>query len=297
MIVSDNHDALDYYAQQSTVTDPGPYAGWLAGLPSEVCQLSEIIQGLLIHILEVQRYGVQLEPGRRAEVRVGLVHGILSGILSLDRSPLTLARPPERRWVATCHDFSVLLCAFLRSQGRPARPRAGWAAYLLEGKFIDHWVCEFWQPVERRWQRVDAQLDEVHRKGYRVAFDPCDLPRGQYLTGAEAWKLCRAGELDAQRFGFSRWWGWGYLRHSVLRDLLALNKVESLPWESAGLPEKGESGVTEEQRQQVDRLAALAAADDVELDAVRKAYEQLLQTGSPPDWRPWSLDDLSGIEP
>jgi len=287
-------DVLEYYATPGEVTDPGQHARCLDVLPSEIPALSEIMQGLLIHVLEAERYGVQLSRERSEEVRIGCVTGMLSRILELDRRPLTVARPPERRLVATCHDYAVLLAAILRQQGRPARPRAGFAAYLAPGRYTDHWVCECWRPAEQRWARVDVQLDSVQRKAYDITFDPCDVPGDHYLAGAEAWQLCRAGDMDPDRFGFSRWWGWGYLRHSLLRDLLALNKVEILPWESAGLPEKEEAKVSQQDRATLDRIAALTLEGNGAFPALREAYERVMRLGSPPDWQPWRLEEVDG---
>jgi len=286
-------EALQFYAIPGAVTDPGELAGWLDGLPMAIPELCRIVQGLLIHTLEGRRYGLVLSDERQAEVRIGTVGGILARVLELSPWPLTLPRPPELRVVATCHDFSILLCAMLRAQRRPARPRAGFATYLVPGRYIDHWLCEVWDPAQARWLRVDAQLDDVHRRGYTIDFDPCDVPAERYLTAGEAWRACRQGQADAQRFGFHRWWGWGYLRHSVLRDLLALNKHEGLPWESAGLREVTDEAVTAADATTLDAIAALTSAGNGALPALRASYQQVLSSGSPPDWRPWRLEDVA----
>lgn len=286
-------DPLQYYTSFGDATDPGDYLPWLEGLPSNVADLCAVVQGLLVHVLEAWRYDLPLSLERQREVSIGSVAGILARIHELDARPLTVARPPEKRVVATCHDFSVLLCAMLRQQGRPARPRAGFAAYLLPGKYIDHWLCEYWQPEEQRWIAADAQLDEVQRLGYGVGFDPCDVPETDYLTGARAWERCRDGQADAQLFGFSRWWGIGYVRHVLLRDLLALNKKEGLPWESAGLPELEEGKVSEQDRQALDRISQLALAGNGSFFELRSVYEHVIRSGRPPDWRPWRLEDVT----
>ncbi len=288
-------DPLRYYAVPGDATDPGEYASLFCALPASVPELCQVAQGLLIHILETWRYGIELPRARQAEVSIGTVEGLLRRILELDRQPLTVRRPPEKRAVATCHDFSIMLCAMLRSQGRPARARAGFAAYLMPGKYTDHWVCQYWNGAEGRWVTVDAQLDSLHRQGYGIVFDPCDVPEQEYLPGARAWLECRDGRMDPQAFGFSRWAGMGYLRHVLLRDLLALNKRESLPWEDAGLPAGDENGITDEDRARLDDVAALSRAENGGFAALRAAYDEIMHHRRPPDWYPWRLDDVQSL--
>jgi hypothetical protein len=287
-----NFDALQHYTQQSEVTDPGEQARLLEGLPLEIPALCEVLQGLLIHVLETWRYGVRPGQARMREAHICRVEGMLERIVELDRRPLMASRAPEARLVATCHDFSVLLCATLRHQGRPARPRVGFASYLLPGMHSDHWICEHWEPQEQRWVRVDAQLDAVHQEAYGIDFDPCDLPSEAFLTAGEAWQRCRSGQADADFFGFSRWAGLGYVRHGVLRDLLALNRVEILPWQPAGLPQKAEEEVSEGERAWLDRIAALTVAGNGTFPELRSAYEEVMRLGGPPDWQPWRLEEV-----
>jgi hypothetical protein len=289
-------DPLQYYASPGDATDPGEYVSLCDALPAGVPDLCRIAQGVLIHILETWRYSIELPKARQAEVRIGTAEGLLKRILELEAEPLTVQRPPAKRVVATCHDFSILLCAMLRWQGRAARARAGFAAYLMPGKYVDHWVCQYWDGGASRWVTVDAQLDTVHRQGYGIAFDPCDVPDDQYLTGAGAWQACRAGRKDPQLFGFSRWSGMGYLRHVLLRDIMALYKKEGLPWEDAGLPAGDEGMITDEDRARLDEVAELALAGNGTFASLRSAYEEIVRLGRPPDWWPWRLDDVQGLD-
>jgi hypothetical protein len=49
--------ALEYYAHQGLVSDPGEYVGLFDDLPSEIPALSQIVQGVLLHIFWAERYG------------------------------------------------------------------------------------------------------------------------------------------------------------------------------------------------------------------------------------------------
>ena len=284
---SSNTDCLQYYRTPGMMTNAGDWADWLDGLPSDLPGLIRVVQGLLIHILEARRYGVEVPEGRKAEIEIGRVAGMMARLFELDPRPLTCERPPEKRLVATCHGFAVMMCAILHRQERPARARPGFAAYLMPGKYIDHWVCECWQSGQQRWITVDAQLDAVERRAYEVSFDPCDVPPDELVLAGRAWQQARAGFVDPQRFGFARWWGWAYLRHQVLRDLFALNKVELLPWSKSGLAEKDDQETSESEKVMVDRIAALALSADGALPKLRSMHRHVVKFGSPPDWSPW----------
>ena len=47
-------------------------------------------------------------------------------------------------------------------------------------------------------------------------FDPADMPPGEFLTGAEAWLRCRAGEADPEEFGIFDMHGLWFVRGNVL---------------------------------------------------------------------------------
>lgn len=287
-----NTDCLEYYRTPGAVTDPGVWSCWLDGLPSDVAGLGRVVQGLLIHILEAKRYGVELPQGRKAEIEIGNVAGMMRRLLELDARPLICERRPEKRLVATCHGFAMLMCAMLRRQGHAARARSGFAAYLMPAKYIDHWVCEYWQSSQQRWVMVDAQLDAVQRSAYGVTFDPSDVPADALVLAGRAWQEARGGCVDPQRFGFARWWGLAYLRHQVLRDLFALNKVELLPWCKSGLVEKGEEATSDAERETVDRIAALTLSGNGALSEIRCTYRNVIELGIPPDWSPWRPEQV-----
>jgi hypothetical protein len=76
----------------------------------------------------------------------------------------------------------------------------------------DHWVAEYWRSDENRWVLVDAQIDARQREMFDIDFDLADVPRDQFVVAGSAWRQCRAGEDDPNRFGlsavdeFGDWW-------------------------------------------------------------------------------------------
>jgi hypothetical protein len=266
------------------MTDPKEYAGLFEGLPTEIPALCQVVQGLLLHIFWAERYGVELPEERQQEVNIRQVAHMLARIRAMDDRPLTLARPLEKQLVGNCRDFSVMLCAMLRHQGVPARARCGFGAYFLPNHYEDHWVCEYWKADEARWVLVDAQLDGFQRQALGISFNPHDVPRDQFLVGGKAWHMCRAGEADPDSFGIFDMHGMGFIRGDLVRDLLALNKIEILPWDGWGVMAKWDEQLSPDDVALLDRIAELTLVDDPAFAEVRAIYEEDARLRMPPDY-------------
>ena len=94
---------------------------------------------------------------------------------------------------------------------------------------------------------------------------PEDLRPGEFLTGGEAWTLCRQDRIDAAAFGVgdTKNFGPGEIRGNAIRDLAALNKVEMLPWDEWGrmtASYRGEMGADYDEL--IDTIARVCAAGD-----------------------------------
>jgi hypothetical protein len=286
-----NTDLLAYYASPGPMTDAREYAYLFDGLPTEIPALVEVVQGLLIHIFWAERYGLHLsqERGER-EVNLRGVAQKLQRIQELDTAPLTVARPLEKKLVGNCRDFSTLLCAMLRYQGIPARARCGFGTYFLDERYpyVDHWVCEYWKADEGRWVMVDAQLDALQRQVLGIQFDPLDMPPGQFVTGGQGWQMCRTSQADPAKFGIFEWYGLWFVRGDLMRDFLALNKVEILPWDGGwGYLEHAkelEAEMPEHLVAVMDRIAALTLAGDEAFAEIRATYEGDSGFHVPADW-------------
>ena len=259
-------DSISFYAAPGIMTGTGDSAPLFDPLPTDIAALCRVVQGLLIHPLITEWYGVDLTSTQKKEVNIRRVSEMLRLMQSLDPRPLTEARPPEERVVGNCRDHAVLFCAMLRHQGRPARVRSGFAAYLSDKMISDHWVTEYWHAAQQRWVLVDPQIDDLQRKKLNITFDTTDLPAGQFYTASQAWALCRKGKAKSGKFGHNRKLrGWPYLRMSLLQELAALNKYEVLPWDNWWeLGVKQDDQVTAEDRKFLDQIAAAVNADNYE---------------------------------
>jgi hypothetical protein len=246
-------DEQVFYRQQSPFTDPGDLADLLTDLPTDVPALSEIVRAVVIHRDETDRvFGFELPQERRAEANARYVRSILGMLGSLD------PRLPQDRFAGTCRDFAILLCAMLRRGGVPARLRCGFAEYFAPGFFADHWVVEYWVDGPG-WRLADAQIPASMQEAYPTPFHHADVPRDRFLVAGQAWLDCRRGERDPGTFGVAGTdlRGLAEIQCNVVKDLAALNRIESLPWDDWGL--SGKSELTEPEWVLLDQAARLSA--------------------------------------
>jgi transglutaminase superfamily protein len=256
-------DELGYYASPGRMTDLSDIAEHVRMLPADVPSLCRIVQGLVVHPFWAERYGVGGVAERDDELQIREASGILAKALEIDPRPLDEGREPTRRVLGNCRDFTTITVALLRDKGVPARGRCGFGLYFQDGKYIDHWVVEWWDG--NRWVMTDAQLDAFQVETLKAGFDPLDVPRDRFIDAGRAWALYRRGEADGEQFGVLDMWGPWFIRGNVSRDLASLNKVEMLPWDAWGIdldaPPLDES---------TDEVAAVAAA--ASFDEVRAVY-------------------------
>ncbi len=249
------------YASHSVMSDPQQLQHQYDALPADPKTLCAIVQGLLIHVLHGAKYGISLSQDCMSELCLESIPAMLERIQERDSRPLTETRTPENRLPATCRDYALFLCSMLRHHDIPARLRVGFETYFRQGRFGDHWICEYWNQEDKRWVRVDAQLDAVHLRSFDIQFDPFDLPEGAYYTAGSMWQRCSEGEIDPLSCGALNEWGMSYVRANVIRDLLCVNKIENFPWDGAVLANKPEATLTSEDQALVARTAACIAPD------------------------------------
>lgn len=261
--------SLDFYRQPVDFSDPDGHARLFADVAPGPAATAKVVQGLLMHEHIAPAYGVSLSDRQHAEAHIRPAASMLQSIVTHDPRPLTEARPAKERQVGVCRHFTLLQVAMLRSQGLPARARCGFGAYFEPGKFLDHWVTEYWNEEQGRWVMVDAQMDPRQRELFRIAFDPLDMPQGQFLIAGEAWTLCRKGAADPQAFGILDMHGLWFVASNVIRDLAALNNREMLPWDGWGAMVMDDRKIDLEL---IDRVAALTRAPDAHFDELRAVY-------------------------
>jgi hypothetical protein len=266
---------LEYYVNHSSLSTPGHHAVLLDAVPADPAGIARTVQGLLIyeHVAD-HFYGCPIPEARRAESHIRPLEKIIDSVLALDRRSLAIPRPPEKRLVGICHHFMLLSLATFRHHGVPARGRGGFGAYFNPGKFEDHWVCEYWKADEARWALLDSQFDDVFVKNLDVRHNVHDVPRDQFLTASDAWRRCRAGELNPETFGieFSQLRGLWFIAGSLIRDLSTLNKCEILPWDVWGAQPMPDAALSAGELVFFDDIALLTADPDANFDAIRQRF-------------------------
>jgi hypothetical protein len=228
-----------------------------AGLPDDVLGTCLPVHELVLQPSDATSLGLPAQ--RFAENQMRPADRLLAVLLGMDDGPLADGRPARQRVVGTCRHFAVLACALLRRTGIPSRVRCGFATYFQPGQALDHWIVEH-RTDAGRWVRLDPEV-----LGGTVLDHPEDLRPGEFLSGAEAWAAYRREEVDAATFGVhgTENFGPAEIRGNLVKDLAAVNKVETLPWDEWGRMTDAYAFETgPEYDELLDEVAAVLLADD-----------------------------------
>ena len=267
-----DHETLDYYATPGrfTILDDGEFSS------DDVREVVGVVQGLLVYDVVAQPfYGVELSPNQTEAIHERDTARLLDLARAVDNRPLNEARPAANRVGARCHAFSRLTVAFLRAAGVPARARCGFGAYFRPGWFEDHWVAEYWNAADARWQMVDAQLDATWRRMIGFASDAFAITGTEFVTAGHAWQAWRRGDLDAGHCGLSaiNEHGAHWIAGNLRLDLASLNKVEMLPWDVWGAGWGSGEQPTDDQLRLFDTVADLTVDPEARFGELRTRYE------------------------
>ncbi|MDH2380699.1 transglutaminase-like domain-containing protein [Bradyrhizobium sp. CER78] len=247
-----------FYVRQDALTDPGELAGAYDDLPETIPDLREVVSGLMVHVALAELYGIPPDtPMIRQTQRVA---DRLKSIQAAFAGSLTAARPPRSRTFGTCRDYALLLCSMLRARSIPARVRCGFATYIGDDIYHDHWICEYWPPADERWLQADAQLDALQIDRQQITFDCANLPRDAFLTASQAWRLVRSNSVAAGAFGHAATTGLWFLHVNVYRDLLSLTNRQMSNWDSWRDAAPAGKVLKVDALAELDRLAELVTA-------------------------------------
>lgn len=260
---------LDRYLTPIAMSDAGRHAALFDGLPRDTAALAKTVQGLLIHQHIAPAYGATLSSDQRDQSHVRAVEKILDDIITRDSRPLSAARAISERQVGVCRHFTLLHVAMLRTHGIPARARCGFGAYFEKGKYLDHWVTEYWNEGKKCWVLFDAQIDDRQRELFKIEFDTADVPRDQFVVAGDAWSFCRGGRIDPSAFGILDMHGLWFIAGNLVRDVAALNNREMLPWDVWGAMRRQDS---ELDLAFFDRLAIVSREPDAHVAELSALY-------------------------
>ncbi len=272
-------NALEFYRQQSPVTDPKKFSYLFEVFPRDVEAIKFLLQGLILHFWDGSFYNYQIPFKRLFDIETRYVEKILEKMIRLDDSELTKERSLDKRIVGSCRDYATLFCAILRYQGIPARTRVAFSAFYFKDYNHDEVILEYWNIAKQKWCLVDPRVTEPHieRQKLIIDFDLLDVPPDQLIVPGLAWKIIRKNPEKADEFcGGDRDKNKGawYVRDRLIQDVAALNSVEMQLWDAWGLMFEDHAIEEDEaQLQFLDHLAELSIEPDKHFELIRYLYQ------------------------
>jgi len=209
----DDNQALNFYRQYSSFTDPGEYKYLYKNLPESLPELCSLIKSQFIHpYAELPQYRDQIPKERWNEsVNYPTVKSILKGLLSYNSRGLVKDRKPEDRLVLGCRENAILLASILKYRGIPARVRTGHVTYLRPGFHLSHTICEVWNEHKNCWMLVDPSMVKI------------DFSREEFDFSNELWLKLQKKEIDPGPYGFhGRYSGFVSIVGKVCPDLASI---------------------------------------------------------------------------
>ena len=132
---------------------------------------------------------------------------------------------------------------------------------------------------------VDAQLDDLQKEVLQIPFDSLDVPHDQFLTGGKAWQMARSGQADADKFGIFDMHGLWFIRGDLIRDFLALNRIEILPWDHWGLMDGTDDVLSPEDWDLLDHLAEITIPGQEDFSEIQRLYTSEPRLQVPEGWQ------------
>ncbi len=304
-----NKNIKKYYAEPGIMTELSNYSLDSKEIPSKIKDIVEYVQSMIIHSMWLTRCSVEDNISKRLEANCKM-DSLVSLQKKMDGSTFIKDREPQDKIIACCREFSLLFCAVCRLKGFSARARCGFSLYLAEeGKYEDHWVCEVL--MGDAWRMVDPQIDKFQLTSIKdwahnntkknsdylnilLTLDPLNITEKHFMLAGEAWIKSRAEEISPESFGISidpatynlkTFYGLWFIRGNLIRDFLALNKIEISPY-AAGLRDKidywddwrlmsaKDDELTNDDLKLLDNIAELTLSPDDKLGEIFKLYQK-----------------------
>ena len=145
-------EILEYYASQSSFTDPGKNAGMYEGLPTDAQSICKTVDGICLDFNERWKYPIQNE--RWLEMNNRYVDENLDSVKALNKTAkITEERPADQKMMASVSHMASICVSMLRHVGIPARKRIG---YVDDGnEFATYEIVEYYDKAEDSWKVLD----------------------------------------------------------------------------------------------------------------------------------------------
>lgn len=279
---------LEHYKKTGTYTYAGAYGDYFRSLPDEIPVLGRLICGQVIHRVTLKEgntnanekllYGDMTRYPwyrMRCEDDVLLTAPALTAeLFRLDERGFVKDRTVENKLVVTCRYVSVLMSAVLKAKGIPARCRAGFAPYFMEGVSMDHWINQYYSKEEGRWITFDA--DGFYEEG-GMPLSQYDMPQDSFDWVAKAYLAVRKGETDGKQYLYADRLGTcglpALIRYLIYDFHALMNHELTYSFLPAYLDGRL-ACLTEKELQELDQLAQWLLEPDKHFQALRKLWHQ-----------------------
>lgn len=276
----------EFYLQTSEFTELGLYRDFARGLPDGIRELCLLQRRQIIHPVGLLNPETRMDKsgfwGDLSQVPLTSLNfeeddfptalSMLAELLRRDPE-YAVTREAKNKLHLTCRCQAILLAATLKAKGVPARVRSGYADYIrTPGQYYDHWITEFYDAAHGRWVLADA---DIHCDPH-IDFDPADLPRDRFLTGAMAYLALRRGELTPDQLSYASWpvtHGMAAALRGVFYDFHCLMNHEIIFLHQPAYLADKDFAATEEELRELDELAKLMLAPDEHFAALRNIWE------------------------
>lgn len=206
---------LEFYKKTSPYTDLGLYTDFAKNLPNDINELCLLQRNQIIHPFdlsnEVMRndsnspYGDMMKVSKtslRYENDIfPTAQAVLAELLRRDKN-YSIDRKIEDKVHVCCREQTILLASILKSKNIPARARSGFAKYVSASgtQAGDHWITEYYSSTNKRWTLVDA---DMYFDKDILDFDLLDIPRQNFIFGAEAYLGIRENKFKSEEIYYS----------------------------------------------------------------------------------------------
>lgn len=222
---------LEYYREHGIMTEVITNSDMVASIPKDIKTIVKFVQNMFLHQHWAERYGVILSDERKKEPWIRRLEDKLTFLKKHGIKHVSQKLPNEKKMIGICRDYAVVAAALCRQAGISARARCGFATYFEKGKYVDHWVLEYFDEQINKWNMVDPQLDHFQQDQLNITFNSFDLSNNNFILAPDAWMMCKKGKLDPQLFGIFQWWGLDYVKCNLILDANSLLKEPMQPWD------------------------------------------------------------------
>ena len=277
-----NEGILNFYKKTSAYTYLGNYTEFAKNLPNDIETLCILQRRQIFHPVTVMEALNNKNNFEVSKTRLVFEDDIfptacsmLNELLRLDNN-YSIERKDKDRIYVTCRGQAILLAAILKAKGYPARVRSGFAPYIAyDGIAHDHWITEYFNDVEKRWILVDPDmcLDPVK-------FNPYNVPRNEFIFGAQAYLGLRNKQYKDEEISFASvppTLGLKAAIRGLFYDFYSLMNQEGIFLHMPKYIKEKDFNLSEEEYKELDELATLLLDVDNNFSKIQDIWNNELK--------------------